>query len=194
MNSQNQLVLFSDTIRNAWVAGRHVDSRGPNMGWTNPLKVTNSIDVDVKYSKMAHFAGNDGQLHIIYTEWGIGERVDDDPNNSDNVMWYIKGVAVDAVLSVEKVSDAPGDFSLGQNYPNPFNPSTTISLTLPQAAKTSLKVYNALGREVATVFDQQLDAGTHKVLFDASALPSGVYLYRLESGRNVTTRSMTLLK
>lgn len=194
VNSENQLVLFSDTIRNAWVAGRHVDSRGGNMGWTTPAKVTNSTEVDVKYTKLAHFAGNGGEMHMVFTEWGVGERVDDDPNNSDNIMWYVKGVKVDAVLSVEKISDAPGDFRLAQNYPNPFNPSTTIAFTLPQAGHTSLKVYNTLGREVASVFDQQLEAGSHQVLFDASALPSGVYMYRLESGRFTTTRSMTLVK
>ncbi|MDH7514894.1 MAG: T9SS type A sorting domain-containing protein [Bacteroidota bacterium] len=195
INSQNQLVLFQDTIRNAWVAGRHVDSRGNNCSWTTPMKITSNTDVDVKYTKMAHFAGNDGELHIIYTEWGLGERPDDDPNLTDNILWYIQGVKIEGIVAeVEKVSEAPGDFSLAQNYPNPFNPSTTITFTLPTAGRTALRVYNALGREVATVFDRELSAGTHRVVFDARNLPSGVYLYKLESGTHSATRSMTLIK
>jgi len=194
VNSQNQLVLFADTIHNAWVAGRHVDTRHWTGGWSEPLKVTNNTEIDVKYSKLAHFAGNEGELHIIYTEWGLGERPDDDPNLTDNTVWYVQGVKVDAVLGIETVSEAPGDFSLTQNYPNPFNPSTTISFTLPQAGRTTLRVYDALGREAATVFDRELTAGTHKVNYDGSSLPSGVYMYRLESGSSVATRSMTLVK
>lgn len=76
----------------------------------------------------------------------------------------------------------PGGFALRQNYPNPFNPSTTIEFTLPKSAFVMLKVYNLLGKEVATLVAEQRSAGIHKFNWDASGLASGVYLYRLEAG------------
>ena len=75
---------------------------------------------------------------------------------------------------------APAAYALGQNYPNPFNPATTIAVELPVASAVSLRIYNILGEEVATVLDlQPMDAGSHSFSFDASHLPSGVYVYRV---------------
>jgi hypothetical protein len=75
---------------------------------------------------------------------------------------------------------APEGFRLVQNYPNPFNPTTTIEFSLSHASIVSLKVYNTLGQEVATLADREMmDAGQQQVEFDASMLPSGVYFYRL---------------
>ena len=88
----------------------------------------------------------------------------------------------------------PREYALYQNYPNPFNPVTTIAFDLPQATEIELKVFNLLGREVATLVDQSLDAGAHHVNFDASALPSGLYFYRLEAGTFAQTRKLVLLK
>lgn len=88
----------------------------------------------------------------------------------------------------------PGSFRLEQNYPNPFNPSTSIRYTVPAAGRVSLKVYDALGRERATLLDRHQAAGTYTVAFDATDLPSGLYLYRLETGAQVETRVMTLLR
>jgi len=88
----------------------------------------------------------------------------------------------------------PQNFSLEQNYPNPFNPSTKITFNLNQAGMTKLSVYNLLGQEVSTLVNQELIAGRHTVDFDASALSSGVYFYKIESGKNVATMKMMLLK
>ena len=88
----------------------------------------------------------------------------------------------------------PKEFCLHQNYPNPFNPSTTIRYNLPQEAQTSLKVYNALGQLVETLVDQVQHVGTYSVRFDASRLPSGMYLYRLQSGSMSSVGRMMLLK
>ncbi len=90
----------------------------------------------------------------------------------------------DAVLAgVEnrEISRGPGSFQLGQNYPNPFNPSTTIEYTIPGDSHTSLKVYNLLGQPVATLVERDMPAGVYRARFDASALPSGVYIYRLQA-------------
>jgi len=86
------------------------------------------------------------------------------------------------------------EFALNQNYPNPFNPSTAISFTIPTASKVSLSVYNVLGQRVATLVNRDLSAGAHAFTFDASALSSGMYFYRLEAGANVSVKKMMLIK
>ncbi len=88
----------------------------------------------------------------------------------------------------------PGEFRLDQNYPNPFNPSTTIEFALPATQRTTLKVFDVQGREMATLVDQQLEAGTHTVRWDAGILPSGVYFYRLQSGTSVQTKKLLLMR
>jgi molybdopterin converting factor small subunit len=99
---------------------------------------------------------------------------------------------------VEPISE----FSLSQNYPNPFNPATTIRFTLPEASFVSIKVYNLIGEEVATLVNNTLTGGTHSVVFDAANLASGVYLYRIQATINgsqsgnifIQTKKMILLK
>jgi hypothetical protein len=88
----------------------------------------------------------------------------------------------------------PKTFALNQNYPNPFNPSTTIAYALPQAAVVTLKVYDVLGREVATLVNEKKIAGSYSVSFDGSRFASGVYFYRLTSGNDVQTKRMMLIK
>ncbi|MEW6508323.1 MAG: T9SS type A sorting domain-containing protein [Bacteroidota bacterium] len=79
------------------------------------------------------------------------------------------------------------------NYPNPFNPVTIIQATLPEADKFTLKVYNMLGKEVATLFNGGMNAGIHKVNFDASQLASGVYVYKL-IGKNINISKKMMLR
>jgi N-acetylneuraminic acid mutarotase len=96
---------------------------------------------------------------------------------------------------VEKhTGEMPGGFVLEQNYPNPFNPSTTITYVLPQTARVSLRIYNAIGQEVATLVDQKKPTGIHTVQFNGSNLASGIYLYRLQTGDFTQTRKFTILR
>lgn len=88
----------------------------------------------------------------------------------------------------------PGEFSLSQNYPNPFNPTTRISFSLKTSGFISLKVYDLLGREVATLIDGEVEAGTRTVEFEALGLSSGVYFYQLRAGAFVQVRKMALVK
>ncbi|HLP17787.1 MAG TPA: T9SS type A sorting domain-containing protein, partial [Bacteroidota bacterium] len=88
----------------------------------------------------------------------------------------------------------PKEFALAQNYPNPFNPSTAFRFTVPSATPVRLIVYDLLGREVATVVDRMMEAGTHTVQWNASALSSGVYVYRLAAGSFTETKKLTLQK
>ncbi|RMD97547.1 MAG: T9SS C-terminal target domain-containing protein [Calditrichaeota bacterium] len=88
----------------------------------------------------------------------------------------------------------PQTLELEQNYPNPFNPSTTLVFRVPAASRIVLKIYNTEGAEVATLFDGYTAAGTHKVTWDASHLPSGLYLARLQAGSVVDTAKLLLVK
>ncbi len=109
----------------------------------------------------------------------------------DSGNWILKNNTI--ITEVEDISQ-PFGFSLEQNYPNPFNPSTTIEFSIPQNGFITLKVFNVLGREVATLVNEQVEAGKHKVEFDASNLNSGVYFYKVESGSFADTKKMILLK
>jgi phage terminase large subunit-like protein len=91
-------------------------------------------------------------------------------------------------------SEIPKEFSLGQNYPNPFNPSTFIRFALSVAGMTNLKVYDILGREVATLVNEQLKPGTYEVVFNGTNYPSGVYYYVLKAGDFIENRKMVLIK
>lgn len=88
----------------------------------------------------------------------------------------------------------PSAFRLHQNFPNPFNPATTIGFDVPQRAQVTLRVHDALGRELGTIVDGILEAGTHTVNFDGSTLPSGHYLLSMHADGVLLTRTMTLLK
>ncbi len=100
------------------------------------------------------------------------------------------GVSTD----VEQQSIIPTRFSLSQNYPNPFNPTSTIAFSLPQASNVSLKVFDALGREIAILVNEFKSEGSYRVLFNGSSLSSGVYFYRLQAGRYVDTKKLILMK
>jgi hypothetical protein len=88
----------------------------------------------------------------------------------------------------------PQGYALEQNFPNPFNPSTVISYTIPSDASVLLTVYDLFGREIATLVNAPMTAGTHRVNFDASSLPSGSYLYALQADGVVMQKSMQLVK
>ena len=103
------------------------------------------------------------------------------------------------VMNVNQLSnEIPNKFSLHQNYPNPFNPSTKIRFDLHKPIHAKLIVFNVLGREVSTLVDEELRAGSYEVNFSAlsggSSYPSGVYFYRLETNNFSETKRMVLLK
>jgi len=115
------------------------------------------------------------------------------PNNCTGQI----AVAHDWVLrppAKEAAGAIPAETTLGQNYPNPFNPSTKIGFGIPERGHVTLIVTNSLGKEVARLVDEELEAGMHEANFDASGLPSGVYMYTLKTRSTMRTQSMTLSK
>lgn len=99
-----------------------------------------------------------------------------------------------SALEVPPVRSAPLEYSLSQNYPNPFNPATTIEFRVPQREYVSLRVYDVLGREIATLVDGVVESGSHAATFRADRCASGVYYYRLEAGGRSMTRSLVILR
>jgi hypothetical protein len=91
-------------------------------------------------------------------------------------------------------SRIPTEYGLGQNYPNPFNPTTTIKYQIPNASHVTIKIYDVLGREVATLVDGREEAGYKSVTWDARDVPSGIYFYRLIAGNYIQTRKLILVK
>ncbi|HEX2962533.1 MAG TPA: S8 family serine peptidase [Ignavibacteriales bacterium] len=88
----------------------------------------------------------------------------------------------------------PIEYSLSQNYPNPFNPGTQIDYSIPEASDVTLKVYNILGREVATLVNMHQNSGRYTAEFKSEGLPSGIYIYRLKAGSYTSAKKMTILK
>ncbi len=98
------------------------------------------------------------------------------------------------VTTIDKELNSIGDFSLSNNYPNPFNPSTTIKYQLPEPGLVTIKVYDVLGNEIATLVNEEKPAGNFEIEFDGTGLPSGIYFYRLQTESYAETKKMVLLK
>jgi hypothetical protein len=107
-------------------------------------------------------------------------------NDFDGTYEYSDVVEVDV--------QTPLTFALDQNYPNPFNPSTSIKYSVPETGNVRLAVFNLIGEEVAVLVNGTVQAGQYEVSFNASSLPSGVYLYKLQSANSVEVKKMMLLK
>ncbi len=179
--------------------------------------------VDTSYgSPMASWrqSGNAEASNYVYTDWPV--PIDLSYTDSDlltagmrgfplgdlnwfpatNATWdaqkadeysYIAGI-LNGTVGVQTTKELPQKFQLQQNYPNPFNPSTAINYTISKAGNVSLRVYNLLGEEVATLVNGYQAANTYNVNFNASKLASGVYVYELRAGNNVISKKMVLLK
>jgi lysophospholipase L1-like esterase len=135
----------------------------------------------------------DGSLKPVYNS-GDGIHL----NDLGHKLIFDKVVASGlwtSLTSVEQTGNEIREFALSQNYPNPFNPSTTIQFSLPAyTSDVTLEVFDLLGRSVAVLTSGSLDAGQYTVRFDGAGLSSGMYLYRLQAGDQVSIRKMILLK
>jgi len=94
----------------------------------------------------------------------------------------------------DPVNGIPTEYGLSQNYPNPFNPTTKFDFQLPEAGHVTLRIYGVLGNLVATLVDEQKDAGFYSYSWNAAGFSSGVYFYRFNSGNYVSTKNLILLK
>ncbi|MDD8017218.1 MAG: family 16 glycosylhydrolase [Bacteroidota bacterium] len=132
--------------------------------------------------KVTNVLVSDGILEIHFSAW-----IDQPIINGIIVSKSPSGIA-------QQNTVLPKDFELFQNFPNPFNPATVISYQLPIANKVTLKVYDVLGKEVASLVNGVKEAGYYSVTFNAAKLPSGIYFARLQQGDKMQTKKMMLLK
>ena len=117
--------------------------------------------------------------------------------SSSKLYYRLKQVDFNGTFEYTKIVEveiAPTKFALQQNYPNPFNPSTKISWQSPVGSWQTLKIYDILGKEIATLVNEEKPAGNYEVDFNASQLASGIYYYQLRAGDYVETKKMILLK
>jgi hypothetical protein len=161
-----------------YIAGGTVWS---NTGFTTRTEVLAPEDVNMSYgTDAAAYTGAERGFPLGDLNWYPELKT----------LWEEGGT-----VSVEEISDMiPEKYSLEQNYPNPFNPSTTIRFNLPETGLVTLKVFNALGQEVATLVNQNLDAGEKQFVFNAVELTSGLYFYQLKTSNFTETKKMLLLK
>jgi len=112
---------------------------------------------------------------------------------SPNIVYKYVGPRITTVEE-EKIDIMPTGYSLSQNYPNPFNPSTTFRYSIPAESKVTIKVYDILGKEVATLVDEDKTTGTYELTWHAVNIPSGVYFYKLQAGEYTAVKKMILIK
>lgn len=121
-------------------------------------------------------------------------RIDGENDGTPGSVMIIDNLVLSTTPTSVAESGLSREYSLAQNYPNPFNPATTIEFELGRPDRVRLRVFDVLGREIATLAEGPMEAGRHRVRFDASGLPSGVYLYRLETPGATATGSMVLAR
>ena len=144
----------------------------------------------------------DGSI-VLFEEYWTEEFGKMSRSDFGGLQYYLKGCVIDGVaygdtsftiVSVENEFEQPETFTLKQNYPNPFNPSTIIQFTASSLQFVTLRVYDILGREVATLVNEEKPAGIYEVEFDGSALASGTYFYQLKIENYIETKKMQLVK
>lgn len=154
---------------------------------------------DQQYQGETQYAGvtvNNGTYRLMYMAFGFEAIATEAARNTvmQRAVEWLLGVSA----SPEAPEAMPTEFSLAQNYPNPFNPETTIPFALPMRANVKLSVFDLLGREVATLINGNMEAGSHTISFNGNDLSSGVYFYRLDAQAGEasfnSTRKLVLMK
>lgn len=181
-------------------------------GWAAWESINYNINQPGKYIFSHHLVGGYDSLQVytgivcdVNAGYSGGERYSKYVvNDSDAVFWgdwsnhpwdanfWLIGTLLPT--SVENENVPPTEFELAQNYPNPFNPSTSIKYQVSSNSQVSLKVYDVLGNEVATLANEFKPAGSYEIEFNANKFSSGVYFYKIEAGPYIAIRKMILLK
>jgi len=167
-------------------------SQNGGFTWSTPTNITNSGNQDARYPSISKYNAP-SQVNIVFQQDpvpGSCAFTDGAPVSQNRQVFYRFTVP----NSVRVGGGLTTEFGLYQNYPNPFNPSTTIRYELPHASRASLKVYNTLGQEVATLVNETRPAGVFTVQFDGGSLSSGLYFYRMRAGEYVQTKKLVVLK
>jgi photosystem II stability/assembly factor-like uncharacterized protein len=214
-------IQFTD-LDNGWIVGDSSKILKTTNGGSNWMQIANTVS-GIKYKGLFFLDANIGWIGgpisghmpglLLYTSNGGSSWTTQSfpMDNEDNVWsiffwdanngWFtsdggkIGHTTNSGSTGVEEGNKSiPSGNSLSQNYPNPFNPSTNISFKLTKLSFVSLKIFDLLGREVATIVSEQLSTGNHVRQWNAMNMPSGVYFYRLQSDSFTETKKLILLK
>ena len=163
-----------------------LDLKLPKRAWVeNPENVYSSMNIGSESTKLSFVNSENSNFKIVVHE-AKKEEI--------SISGTINAQSSIVLTSKTEGKTTPAFFKLDQNYPNPFNPSTTISYQLPSSSFVNLKVYDVLGKEVATLVNKEKSTGNYEVKFNASYLPSGVYVYKITTTNFSQTRKMLLVK
>jgi len=217
--SDNSVTTYSDiyhfTIQQGTIpsvqpliGGPHnvvISTSAPTFSWAIPVPSSAGMKYELEYANNLNF-NNSIKIENISNQYAVVHGL----NSYTKYFWRVRSKSangsysyyskignfnIDRVTEVAEMTDLPTKFSLNQNYPNPFNPSTKISFDLPEAARVTIKVYNTLGQLVATLASNEfLNAGSYERTFDASKLPSGMYIYQLNSDKFTAYKKMLMVK
>jgi hypothetical protein len=171
-------------------------------GWTNTYVYTATYNSDNTYATELEQYYTGGVLSDEYgysytydSNGNVATETDQVWNGSVLVNSYRYTYSYNLVTTgIAGNKNTPTKFELSQNYPNPFNPTTTINFSVPASSFVTIKVYDILGREIASLVNEQKAAGSYDVQFNGNNLSSGVYLYRMQAGSFVQTRKLMLMK
>jgi photosystem II stability/assembly factor-like uncharacterized protein len=181
-------------------ASSALDVMGSFNGWSTGIVMTDA-NTDTIYSAEIgeHEAGT--VINYKYRRNGAWDDTEEFPFGQPSREYVVLDegnqdmpVVLYSDITEVAIDGVPNVYALAQNYPNPFNPATTLKFQIPNADMVKISIYNVTGRKVADLMSEQLEAGYYTVNFNASALPSGVYLYRLTAGEFSSVKKMTLLK
>lgn len=200
----------SMSILGSPIDGVTISTSNPVLSWVNATESMSTLTYELEIAEEPEMSGSLVINNVSQTNyqlsnlpsgktyyWRVRSKTDDGEYS------YFTGqgeFSIDAnVTSVEEPEELPNKFELSQNYPNPFNPTTKINFTIAEPSHVSLKVYDILGRELATLVNENLSAGSHNVVWNAensfgNKMASGTYIYRIVAGNNVITKKMQLLK
>jgi hypothetical protein len=198
----------SPIIVTPWIGGPHnvtVGTTSPTFSWILPVPPAPGLKYELEYANNQSF-NNSTKVENIPNQHAAVAGL----SSNTKYYWRVRSKALDGTYSyysnlgkfdvglptgVDEEANIPTEFSLKQNYPNPFNPSTKISFDLPEAAQVTIKVYNTIGQLVATLASNELlNAGKYERTFDASGLPSGIYIYQLNSHKFNAYKKMLMVK
>ncbi len=191
-----ELTFFNATVSGnnvnlSWQTATETNNRGFEVQRSNVRSQKSKIG-NQKWEKIGFVAGN-GTTAQPETYSYV------DNNVTLGIYSYrLKQIDFDGTFKYSKIVEmnvnVPSQFTLSQNYPNPFNPTTTIDYSITKDGNVSLKVYNTLGQQIASLVNGNLKAGEYHLTFDASELASGIYYYRLDSDSKMLVKKMILLK
>ncbi len=198
------VIVFQAMQRDTATTGRAVGWRygdiwftqsGNNgVSWTKAQNITATANMDERYPSISKY-NEVGKINITWQEDATpGSSAFTDLTDTTRSRLVFYKMTLPPITGVDDVDVPTNSFKLSQNYPNPFNPATTIDYTVAQEGPVTIRVYNALGQQVTTLLDENLNPGQYQLTFDGSRLASGVYMYKMTAGTYSASKKMVLMK